>query len=209
MAMTFPVGGGGGGDFKRVSSGSHLGVCNLVADIGLQPGSALHPDPKRQVVIRWEIPGERVEYEINGEKKEGPMTISRTVTASMNEKATLRQILENWRGRKFTNEEAAKFDVSSILGKPCLLSISESTKGDKTYSNVASVSPLIKGMAAPEAENPLLYYADDNRRSFDALPKWVREKIETQLQPEKGKTEHARDDELAERLVDADGEVIF
>lgn len=205
MAMTFPVG-GGGGDFKRISSGSHLGICNMVVDIGLQPGSALHPEPKRQVVIRWEVPGERVEYEVNGEKKEGPMTISRTVTASMNEKATLRQLLENWRGRKFTNDEAAKFDVSSILGKSCLLSISESTKGDKTYSNVASVSPLIKGMASPEAENPLLYYADDNRKSFESLPKWVKEKIEGQI---KAKTENARDDELADKLVDADGEVIF
>lgn len=209
MAMTFPVGGGGGGDFKRVPSGSHLGVCNMVVDIGLQPGSTLHPEPKRQVVIRWEIPGERVEYEKDGQKIEGPLTISRTVTASMNEKATLRQILENWRGRKFTNDEAAKFDVSSILGKPCLLSISETTKGDKTYSNVASVSPLIKGMTAPQAENPLLYYADDNRRAFDALPKWVKEKIGGQIHPEKAQTEAARDDALAEKLVDADGEVIF
>lgn len=182
MALNFPVG-GGGGDFKRVSAGTHLGVCNLVADIGLQPGSALHPDPKRQVVIRWEIPSERVEFERDGQKHEGPMTISRTFTASMNEKAALRQLLENWRGRKFTNEEAAKFDVSSILGKPCLLNISETTKGDKTYSNVAGVSPLIKGMAGAEAENPLLYYADDNRRTYDQLPPWVREKIDNQMEP--------------------------
>lgn len=205
MALNFPVG-GGGGDFKRVSAGTHLGVCNMVADIGLQPGSALHPDPKRQVVIRWEIPSERVEFERDGQKHEGPMTISRTFTASMNEKAALRQLLESWRGRKFTNEEAAKFDVSSILGKPCLLNISESTKGDKTYSNVAGVSPLIKGMAGAVAENPLLYYADDNRRSFDHLPPWVKEKIEGQIEP---KSERQRDDELAEKLVDADGEVIF
>jgi hypothetical protein len=206
MAMTFPVGGGGGGDFKRVPSGSHLAVCNLVADLGMQPGSALHPEPKRQVVIRWEVPSERVEYEKDGEKVEGPLTISRTFTASMNEKASLRLILEGWRGRKFTNEEAAKFDVSSILGKPCLLSISETEKGDKTYSNVASVSPLIKGMTAPQAENAPIYYAEDNLRAFDALPKWIKEKVEGQIKP---KTEAQRDDSLADKLVDADGEVIF
>lgn len=194
MALNFPVG-GGGGDFKRVSAGTHLGVCNMVADIGLQPGSALHPDPKRQVVIRWEIPSERVEYERDGQKHEGPMTISRTFTASMNEKASLRQILENWRGRKFTNDEAAKFDVSSILGKPCLLNISESTKGDKTYSNVAGVSPLIKGMAGAEAENPLLYYADDNRRTYDQLPPWVREKIDNQLEPAQASTRAVEQEE--------------
>ena len=88
MALTFPVG-GGGGDFKRAPSGSHIAVCNMVADCGMQPGSAQFPAPKRKVYLRFEIPDERVEYEKDGRKMEGPLTIGKFYTASMNEKAAL------------------------------------------------------------------------------------------------------------------------
>lgn len=198
MAMTFPVG-GSGGDFKRVPAGTHLAVCNLVADLGVQPGSTMFPNPKRQIVIRWEVPSERTEYEKEGQKTEGPLTISRTLTASMNEKAGLRQLLEGWRGKKFTDEEAAKFDVSAILGKACILSVKETDKGGETYANVAGVSPLMRGMETPKAENPLLYFGEDNSAQFDELPKWIREKIENQMAP---KSEAQRDEALAEQFVD-------
>lgn len=202
MAMNFATG-GGGGDFKRVPAGTHLAVCNLVADLGIQPGSGMYPDPKRQVVIRWEVPGERVEYEKEGQKVEGPQTISRTLTASMNEKAGLRKMLESWRGRKFTDEEAANFDVSSILGKACLLSVTETEKGSETYSNVGNVSPLIKGMVSPGAENPLLYYGEDDTSQLQAMPKWIREKIEKQLEPVK-RSEADIDADRANEFVDDD-----
>ena len=72
MAMTLPVGSNGGGDFKRAPAGSHIAVCNLVADCGMQPGSAQYPNPKRKIYIRFEIPAERVEFEKNGKPVEGP-----------------------------------------------------------------------------------------------------------------------------------------
>ena len=184
MALNLPVGGNGGGDFKRAPAGSHIAVCNLVADCGLQPGSQAFPSPKRKIYVRFEIPAERVEYEKDGKPVEGPLTIGSFYTASMNEKATLRKHLEGWRGKGFSDDEAASFDVSSILGKACMLSVVESESGGKTYSNIAGIGKLPKGMTAPEAENPLLYYdegsSDDD---FDALPKWLREKIENQIRP--------------------------
>lgn len=200
MAMTFPVG-GGGGDFKRVPAGTHLAVCNMVADLGMQLGSGMYPDPKRQLVIRWEVPGERVEYEKDGQKHEGPQTISRNLTASMNEKAGLRKLLEGWRGKKFTDAEAASFDVSKILGTACLISVTETEKGGETYANVSGVSPLIKGMAAPKPENPVLYYGEDDKSQFDQLPKWVKEKIQGQLKP---KSEQQVDVERAAEFADDD-----
>src|SRR5690606_8381199 len=97
MALTLPVGGNGGGDFKRAPAGSHVAVCNLVADCGLQPG--FEGKPQRKIYVRFEIPSERVEYEKDGKQVEGPLTIGSFYTASMNEKATLRKHLEGWRGR--------------------------------------------------------------------------------------------------------------
>lgn len=203
MALTLPVGGNGGGDFKRAPSGSHIAVCNLVADCGMQPGSSQYPNPKRKVYIRFEIPAERVEYEKDGKQVEGPLTIGSFYTASMNEKATLRKHLEGWRGKSFTDEEAAGFDVAKLLGKACMLSVVETEAGGKTYSNISGIGKLPKGMPEPQAENDLLYFdSDSGPAEFDALPKWLREKIENQIKPSKpGASEsHAgsdfRDDDL-------------
>lgn len=183
------------GDFKRVPAGSHIAVCNLVADMGLQPGSAVYPDPKRKLYIRFEIPAERVEYEKDGQKLEGPLAIGSFYTASMHEKATLRKHLEGWRGTKFTDAEAAAFDVASILGKACMLSVVETTRGDKTYANIAGIGKLPKGMPAPAAENPLLYYdKTSDLAAFNALPDWLQKKIGEQLQPP---TEQAADEAAA------------
>lgn len=183
MTLKYPVN-GGGGDFKRLAAGSHIAVCNLVCDVGLQPGSQAFPKPKRKVYIRFEVPAERVEYDKDGVTHEGPQTIGSFFTASMNEKSILRKALEGWRGRAFSDAEAADFDVAAILGKACMLSVVEDSFNGKTYSNIASISALPKGTPAPTAENPLLFYSDDKRDQYDALPKWLREKIDGQLEPE-------------------------
>jgi hypothetical protein len=186
MALTLPVGGSGGGDFKRAPAGSHIAVCNMVADCGIQPGSPAYPAPKRKIYVRFEIPAERVEYEKDGKQVEGPLTIGSFYTASMNEKATLRKHLEGWRGKQFDDAEAAAFDVSALLGKAAMLSVIESENGGKTYSNIAGIGKLPKGMPAPEAENPLLYFdGESDPDDVEKLPKWLREKIEAQMKPSK------------------------
>lgn len=186
MALTLPVGSNGGGDFKRAPAGSHIAVCNLVADCGIQPGSQAFPSPKRKLYIRFEIPAERVEYEKDGKQVEGPLTIGSFYTASMNEKATLRKHLEGWRGKKFGDDEAAAFDVSALLGKACMLSVVESESGGKTYANIAGIGSMPRGVPSPKAENPLLYFdAESSPDDLDSLPKWLREKIEAQLNPGK------------------------
>lgn len=183
MALTLPVGGNGGGDFKRAPSGSHIAVCNLVADVGLQPGSQQFPSPKRKLYLRFEIPGERVEYEKDGKQIEGPLTIGSFYTASMNEKATLRKHLEGWRGKGFSDDEAASFDIAKLLGKACMLTVIETESGGKTYSNITGIGKLPKGIPEPQAENALLYFADDDDSKFDQLPKWLQEKIQSQIRP--------------------------
>ena len=200
MALTLPVGGNGGGDFKRAPAGSHVAVCNLVADCGLQPG--FEGKPQRKIYVRFEIPAERVEYEKDGKQAEGPLTIGSFYTASMNEKATLRKHLEGWRGKTFTDDEAAEFDVSGLLGKACMLSVIEKESGGKTYSNIAGMSKLPKGFDSPKAENPLLYFDSTSKQAdYDSLPKWLREKIDNQLTPNKPTANESHgfvDDNLAD-----------
>jgi len=207
MPMTFSAK-GGGEDFKRVPAGTHLAVCNLVCDVGIQPGSGMYPDPKHQIYIRWEIPGERTEYEKDGKKMEGPMTIGRFYTASMGSKANLRKDLESWRNKAFTDEEAEAFDVGSILGNVFFLNAVTTEKGEKTYANVKGVSGLIKGMEAPKAENPLLLYAPDHKQTYEALPKWLRDKIDGQLDatPHPAVSRETVEDEMAAQAAGRDDE---
>jgi hypothetical protein len=183
MSLTLPVG-GSSGDFKRVPAGTHLAVCVIVADLGLQPGSSQYPEPKRKIHLRFEIPSERVQYEKDGKMIDAPAVIGRNFTASMNSKATLRKFIEGWRGRAFTDAEAAKFDISALLGKACLLSVSESERGGEVYADIASASPLLKGLAPPPPESEtILFTAESPDSVYDKLPKKLREKIASQLQP--------------------------
>lgn len=172
---------GGGGDFVSVPSGSHIAVCNLVADLGIQPGSQAFPAAKPQVYIRFEIPAERIEFERDGRKIDGPAIIGQAFTASMHEKATLRHRLEGWRGKKFSDTEAENFDVSAILGKGCMLTIVENVKDGKVYSNIAGIGALPKGLTVGSPENEPLFYASFDTRSYSKLPEWIRKKIDTQI----------------------------
>ena len=179
MPLTFKTS-AGNGNFKSVPAGTHIAICNMVADLGIQPGSGMYPEPKHQIYIRFEVPEERVSYERDGKKMEGPIVLGQKFTASMNEKANLRKQLENWRGKAFTDDEAENFDVASILGQACMLSVVETTKGEKTYSNIKAISGLPKGMTRPTAENPLLIFDNDHLDTFSKLPPWLQEAVNKQ-----------------------------
>jgi hypothetical protein len=190
--MKFPTS-AGAGDYEPVPAGSHIAVCDMVVYLGIQPGSGLYPKPKPQLYVRYELPNERIDYEKDGKKVNGPCVIGKTYTASMNEKANLRHDLENWRGKAFTDEEAADFDVSAILGKPCMLSVIHKVKGDKTYANISGIGGLPKGISAKSIipETAPIYYGPDNEKAFPQLSEWLRKKIEGQIQPEQKEQDHS------------------
>lgn len=181
MALKY---GTSGGDFKGLPAGNYIAICDLVADLGLQPGSSMYPDPKHQIYLRFEVPSERIDYEKDGKRLTGPRVIGNAYTASMGKKANLRKQLEGWRGKMFTDPEAADFDVSTILGKACMLNVVEKESGGKTYSNIGNISALPKGMPVPTAENPLVLYTGESPEDVKLLPDWLQAKVKGQLKPE-------------------------
>lgn len=201
MALNYGVGGSGGTDFEPVPAGTHFGICTLVADVGLQPGSQMYPKPKRIVYLRFEIPAERVKWMKDGQEQEGPAIIYERFTASMAGKALLRAALESWYGRSFTDEEAAKVDIAKVAGRPATLSVVHNKSGGKTYANVSSIGPLPKGMPAPAAENEVIIYHEGRETQFDKLPKFLQEKVRTQI-TESAKSESDVDAERAGEFVD-------
>lgn len=167
----------GGKDFKKVPQGVHAAVCNLICDCGVQPGGKFKP--RHQVYLRWEIPSERIEWaDKEGRTHEGPMSIGRFYTLSLSEKATLRRDLENWRGKAFTKEELAGFDLFKILGTACQIMVAHNTANGETYANITGIMGLKKGDARPTAESKLIRFSPSEPSMFDDLPQWLREKVE-------------------------------
>jgi hypothetical protein len=176
----------GGGKYperKPLEAGAYAAVCDMIVDLGVQPSPGGQFAPKRTLMVRFQIPSERVEITKNGETKSLPAVISRTLGLSLNEKATLRQLLQSWRGKAFTPEELKKFDLANVLGKPAFINITHSVKGDKTYANLTSIMPLPKGMPAPTLEGEALIYSTDTPDAavFDKLPEWVQDKIANRI----------------------------
>lgn len=177
----------GGRDFKKVPPGCHFAICNAVIDLGIQE-STFKGESKSQhkIYIRWEVPDERVTYEKDGEEVEGPCSIGAMYTLSLSEKANLRKVLENWRGKPFTKEELRGFDVTSIAGKCCQVMVQHSEDGK--YANVTGVMGLSKDQkgrahAAKSEVGVLVYSLDDPETNFEKLPKWVKEKLEGRIAP--------------------------
>lgn len=144
--MGFMAKDSGGGNFKRVPPGAYIGRCYSLIDLGTQTSTGQFGEKSaHKLRIGWELFGEDEQgnpltIEVDG--KEMPLTVSKSYTVSLHEKAALRRDLAAWRGRDFTDEEAKGFDVSKLLGAYCMVNITQSEANGKTYSNVAGLTPL-------------------------------------------------------------------
>jgi len=142
---------GGGEDFENAPTGNQLAVCAFVEDIGTHRGEYLGvPNERHQIVICWEL----AETMTKGEYAGKPFMLSKYYTLSLGRKANLRKDLESWRGKAFTDQELKGFDVEVLKGVNCLLNVIQEPGADgKERSKIASISPVMKGMAKLEIFN--------------------------------------------------------
>ena len=126
-------------------------------------------------MIGWEIPDETIEREDGTHAR----TINKRYTASLNESATLRQDLAAWRGRDFTPEELAAFDLHSIVGKSCMISVIHRDYNGRPYANVGSIMALPKGTKPDKLSEDVLVFDLDSASIEDVekLPKWIGDTI--------------------------------
>ena len=184
--MAFIVKDNGGKDFKKIPPGTYVARCFQLVDLGdqLQDGK-YGASVQRKARIQWEVFGEDDEgqpltVEIDG--NHAPMTIGKTYTFSISEKAGLRKDLVSWRGREFTPEELAGFDITNILGAYCMLSIIHTDKDGKTYTNISAIIPLPSAFKANKPEGhheEIIFNLDEPEQSvFNKLPDWMKETIQ-------------------------------
>lgn len=175
----------GGGNFKRVPAGAYIGRCYSLIDLGTQLTSGQYGDKlQHKIRIGWELFGEDEQgqpliVDVGG--KQMPMTISKSYTVSLHEKAGLRKDLQAWRGREFTEEEAKAFDVSKLLGAYCMVNVTTSDTNGKTYSNVAGLTPLpgaLKNVKPAPVHELVLFDMDEpNMAVFDGFHEKLQEAI--------------------------------
>jgi len=160
-----------GGDFAPAPPGTHMARCYEMIDLGTQVHPEFGASPK--VYLRWELADEHMD---NGE----PYSIGKMYTVSLHSKANLRRDLEAWRGRPFTQEELAGFDLTKVLGAPCLLNVGQKAKADGgTTSVITAIMALPRGTKAPQQHNRSRSFSldDPDWAVYEALPEWLHTRI--------------------------------
>lgn len=175
----------GGANFEPLAQGVYGAVCHMIVDLGIQAPYNPAYKPAHKILLGFQIPSERRD---DGD----PQVLTMIQTASLNKKANLRKIIENWFGKSFPSDEAAEdFEVRNLLGKGCFLNVTHTDKGEKVYANIASIVPLPKGVEKPELEGEPLYYSEfgdlspqERSDAYGKLPEWVQKKVDGQLRAE-------------------------
>lgn len=149
-SMRMGAGGGAAKDFELCPPGPQQLVCCDVINHGLvmSPGWGNNP-PKEQhkISIRW-----MSAYLM----KDGrPYMVQKRYTLSAHKKSTLRQDLEKWRGRKFTDEEARNFEVNKLIGINCFANIIHVAKPRGVFAEIESLMPPLPNL--PPLKVPTWY----------------------------------------------------
>ena len=177
---------GGSGDFKRVPNGVFIGRCYQLLDLGTQLSSGQFGEKHvHKIRINFELfgeteDGEPLTVEVDG--KEMPMTIGTTMNVSLHKKSGLRKMLEQWRGKPFTDAEADGFDVAKLLGAYAMVNCTQSEgKEGKIYTNIAGLSPipgaLKNSKPAPVHDNIVFDLDKPDDAVFAALPQWIQNTV--------------------------------
>ena len=163
-------------DFTPAPAGTTIGRCIRIIDLGKQPLNAWGKH-NPEVAIYWELPSD---LDAQGD----PFVVWEIYNNCIHEKANLGKLLISWRGKPFTEEQRAGFELADILGIACQISIVHNTKStggvSRTYANVDNVFGLIKGMQTPDQVWPSVLYDIDShdQEVYDSLPEFIQKKID-------------------------------
>lgn len=141
--MAIVARGNSGQEFERLAPGMYGAVCCNVVDVGVheQEYNGAKKDV-HQVYICFEVDKLMTQGEYAGK----PFMVSKRFTLSLHEKADLAKTLEQWFGKTLTPEQRKDgIDLEKCIGKLCTLNLVQTQKGDKTYTNISAVLPMLPG----------------------------------------------------------------
>lgn len=170
---------------ELIPEGNYVARCFRMLEIGTVTENIQGTDKTmHKVRLEWELPTELRTY---GDQGEFPCTIGQDYTLSMNEKSNLRKMLQSWRGKAFTPDEAKKFDITCLIGLPCMINIIHKPSAkdpSKVYENIASIAAMPKGMPAPAQVNPSRIFSFDSPdlEYLETLPDFIKDKVKSSVE---------------------------
>ena len=169
-------------DFKVLDEGTHLAICDAVIDIGLQ--ETAWGSQQENVWFRFEVPAERIQFAKDGEEFDEPMTIWTRYNKTLSKKSTLRKDLVGWRGREFTAEELAGFELFNVTGQPCLITVVHNQTADRTYANISGITQVMRGQNIPPQELDTIRFSPDDDDQWESVPEWLQKKFDARIEQE-------------------------
>jgi hypothetical protein len=180
--MTFLVSESAGqGSTFLVPEGTHLATCFAVIGVGRQETVY---GLKERAYFGWEVHGQRFQWSKDDVEYDLPATVWRPYNVSMHKNSTLRIDIEAWRGHTLTTEEAKGFDLFSMVGVPCQLTLEHNAYGDRTYNNVKAVNQPLTGVTVPPMESEEIRYIRPAQvGDWALLPPFIQKVVENQVEP--------------------------
>lgn len=192
---------------ELIPAGNYIARCYKMIEVGTVEEVILGEKKiMHKVRIGWELPTElRVFSE---EKGEQPLVIYKEYTLSMADKANLRKDLKSWRGKDFTEEQAKSFDITVLVGVPCMINIiHKPSKKDpsRVYEEIAGITPMPKGVTCPEQVNRnfILSYDNFDEELFNMLPDFIKNKMMTSVEYQAVKNPNSKS--FTEQMLEDNG----
>ena len=120
----------------------------------------------------WQHPHTGKDVEVSEELAGKPFMVSKWYTNSLHEKATLRNHLETWRGKTFSDQELEGFDLEKLIGVPAGLSVVHAESKGEWYANVEGVSSLPDEWPTPPVGD---YVRRKDREGYDEHGRRIQE----------------------------------
>jgi hypothetical protein len=145
-------------------AGTHPAVLIALIDLGIQRREYAGKVTWDQLLyLVWELTDEKIP------DKADNFVMGLACKFSFGSKATLRGIIEKWRGKALNDGD--EFDVEILLGKPCLVTVTHGASEKSTYAKVETVTAVPKGMKVPPATNKPFIFEIGGREPV--LPDWL------------------------------------
>lgn len=155
-------------DFERVPEGRFKARCFKIIDLGSHENK--HGQVMHKIRMYFELP------ECKRETGE-PHVITKSCTFSLHEKSKLRPFIESWRAKSMPDDEAKVFDVLSLIGKTCMLTIEH----NEEWTNILGNPTPFDGSGFPpphyETSSLVLTKEEFDEKVFETLNDSTKEYI--------------------------------
>lgn len=164
-------------DLGRVENGTYPARVVQIIDLGQQVQTDWQTqEPKTyddgnlvikpEAFVNFEFPTERIVID----EEDRPRWLGKQYVISSHEKAALMGLMA-------ATAPDSK-NLADALTKPCTVTVGSTSGGN---AKIVGVTPLMKGTAVPELENPPVVFDFDepDMSVWDNIPNWIKEKIKS------------------------------